>query len=103
MRVFSKKSFKFDNGAESVYLKLMSFSDAPEWIRNTALFKLAMRDGSIEIIESSEQRKQLENNGITEEELALREKGKQLSISNYSKMGLEKLKRAIEDKEAENL
>ena len=102
MRVFSKKSFKFDNGDKSFYLKLMSFSDAPNWIRDTALFKLAIKDGSIEVIESKEQSKQLENNGITEDELALREKGKQLGINNYSKIGIDKLKKMIQEKESEN-
>jgi len=103
MKIFSKRAFKFkimDGKEEKIFItKAMDFSSAPEWIKNTTLFQLAVKDRLI--VESGKALKGLENDGVDPEEAALRMYAKTLGISNVHNTGMVKLKAKIAEKEAE--
>lgn len=61
MRLFSRKTFLFKDGDEEAIVKNHEIVDAPDWIANTPLFKLAESSGDIEIINSVEKQKVAEN------------------------------------------
>ena len=98
MKIFSKKAYKFEIGGQEPFIvKPLSFITAPEWIKNTLLFKLAVKDGSIQVIASKEQQINIENGDPELTEKQLREKGKELKIPNYAKLALPTLKKKIEE------
>ncbi len=100
MRIFTKKAFQFEKqNVASVVTKAMAFQEVPDWVKDTLLFKLALKDGSIQVIANTKQQKELENNGMTEEEKELREQAKQLDIKKWQTLGIDKLKKAIEEKQ----
>lgn len=57
MRIFSKQAFKFVHPAEApdvqpLYVRDQDFTDVPEWVAETATFKLAHKHELITVIES---------------------------------------------------
>lgn len=63
MRIFTKKAFKFMNRENGSFVKTQpfSFQDVPEWVKKDPIYALAVKEGSIETIESKQRQKQLEN------------------------------------------
>lgn len=60
MRIFSKKAFKFDHpaGQESaVIVRSNSFDTVPDWVKDSAMFKLASAAGDVSIIETKQDEK----------------------------------------------
>jgi hypothetical protein len=61
MRIFTKKAFQFKNSSgEKITTSPLAFQDVPDWVAKNDLFKLAQKDGSAEIIESSKEEKAAE-------------------------------------------
>lgn len=61
LKLYSKKSFLFQNGEEEQLIINESInSEVKDWVAETALFKLAVADGSIEVIESISQQRDIE-------------------------------------------
>lgn len=61
LKLYSKKSFLFQNGEEEQLIINESInSQVKDWVAETALFKLAVADGSIEVIESASQQRDIE-------------------------------------------
>jgi len=54
MRIFAKKAFKFINGGDSFTATPLAFSSAPDWIKTDNLYKWAVADGDIEVINSKQ-------------------------------------------------
>lgn len=59
MRIFTKRAFKFnhpsgDPEVRPVYVPDQTFSDVPDWVADSATFKLAIKDPNevISVIES---------------------------------------------------
>lgn len=59
MRIFSKRAFRFNHPAgdpdvQPVYVKDQAFSDVPDWVAESATFKLAIQDPNelISVIEN---------------------------------------------------
>lgn len=90
-------------GEIPVLVKPMEFKDVPDWVKSTYLFILARKDGSVEEIVSREQSISLENDGQTQEEQEFRERAKDLKISNYQRMALDKLKEKIAEAEEKQM
>lgn len=61
MRVYSRKTFLFEDGDEKVIVRNEGIKDIPDWVENTPFFKLAESSGDIEIINSVEKQKVAEN------------------------------------------
>ena len=100
MRIFTKKAFQFEKqNVPPVITKAMAFQDVPDWAKDTLLFKLALKDGSVQVIADTKQQKELENDGMTEEEKELREQAKQLDIKKWQTLGITKLKKEIAEKQ----
>lgn len=69
MRIFTKKAFQFEKqNVPSVITKAMAFQNVPDWVKNTLLFELALKDGSVQVLADTKQQKELENDGMTQEE-----------------------------------
>ena len=103
MRIFTKKAFQFEKqNVPPVITKAVAFQDVPDWVKNTLLFELALKDGSIQILADMKQQKELENDGMTQEEKELREQAKQLDIKKWQTLGISKLKKEKEEKQQES-
>ena len=63
MRIFANKSFIFSNGEDEVKVRNLDFADVPDWVAKTRLFKLAVGDKSIQVVESTKEQTQIENDG----------------------------------------
>lgn len=51
MRLFSTKALRFDaQGMDSVYIQARSFATVPDWVESTRLYELALKDGTIEVV-----------------------------------------------------
>lgn len=61
MKVYSEKTFLFENGDEKVVVRNKEIKDVPEWVTKTTLFKLAEKDGSIQVLGDNKQQKAAEN------------------------------------------
>ncbi len=69
MRIFTKKAFQFEKqNVPPVITKAMAFQNVPDWVKNTLLFELALKDGSVQVLADTKQQKELENDGMTQEE-----------------------------------
>lgn len=83
IQVFCTKSIRFVHPKdESVYheIKNHAFTSAPEWIKDTAIFNLLVKENSLKVIESSKDLAEVETTG----KIA----GKELEKENYvSKLG----------------
>ena len=88
MRIFSKKTFRFEKEDEiSVEVFAGAFSpNLPDWIAETKLFKLAVKDGSIRIMANKKDEAEFEKELLTNELANLREQAKTLGIRNSDKM-----------------
>lgn len=65
MRIFTKKSFRFDHPAGSnaggpVITQALSFHDVPEWVKESGMFKLAYSAGEIDLPEGAKQEDKVE-------------------------------------------
>ena len=97
MRIFTKKAFQFEKqNVPPVITKAMAFQNVPDWVKNTLLFELALKDGSVQVLADTKQQKELENDGMTEEEKELREQAKQLDIKKWQTLGITKLKKKLQ-------
>lgn len=69
MRILSKHTLRFDdpNGQEpSVTVRAHDlFTDVPNWVQNSTMFKLANSDGTLEVIESRQQESQAEKKAVS--------------------------------------
>ena len=100
MRIFTKKAFQFEKqNMSTITTKAMTFQDVPDWVKNTLLFELALKDGSVQVLADTKQQKELENDGMTQEEKKLREQAKQLDIKKWQTLGITKLKKEIAEKQ----
>lgn len=55
MKIFSKKSFQFDHQSGEVAPVVVQHNDfaiVPDWVEESAMFKLALADGDVSIIET---------------------------------------------------
>lgn len=57
MRIFTKKSFEFENAEEKVVTSPLAIQDVPAWVKDNWLFKMAKKDGDVEIIGSAKDEK----------------------------------------------
>ena len=100
MRIFTKKAFQFEKqNVPPVITKAMAFQNVPDWVKNTLLFELALKDGSVQVLADTKQQKELENDGMTEEEKELREQAKHIDIKKWQTLGITKLKKEIAEKQ----
>lgn len=67
MRVIATRTYRFTNGNEEFTIKNHEITDAPDWISETTLFKLAQKDKSISEITTKEQQVAAENTGTPTE------------------------------------
>lgn len=70
MRIFTKKSFRFDHpqgrdAAEPVFTRALSFSDVPDWVAHSRMFELASSDGDVSVTESKSAEKFAEEEANT--------------------------------------
>lgn len=63
MRVFSRKSFEFNVGGATYRTRPLEFATLPDTVAKTLLFRLAVKDGSLEVIETKKAQALMENNG----------------------------------------
>jgi len=97
MRVHAKKTFKFEKDGKSVLVVAGAFSpNLPDWIRNTKLFQLAEKEGSISVIENKAAEAALEQVLGDDKLAALVEQAKNLGIRNASTMKQSTLEARIE-------
>ena len=71
MRIHSAKTFLFQHPKkteESVEIKNSEMKSLPDWVEDTMLFKLAMKDKDITIIESREQQISADNGDLNMEQ-----------------------------------
>ena len=102
MRIYTKKAFWFEQkNVTPVITKAMGFQEVPEWVKDTLLFRLALQDGSVQVLSTVKQQKELENDGMTEEEKEVREKAKALGIEKWQTTGLGTLKKKLKELEKE--
>lgn len=55
MRIFSKRALRFHHpkdNQESAFVQSQSFADVPDWVEDSAMFKLASQDETVTVIES---------------------------------------------------
>lgn len=81
MRIFSNISLQFDHpqqAAEPVVVQHQSFVDVPDWVAESTMFKLALADGSITVIESKQDEVQAQYGGGKDKS----EKGRQRTEAN---------------------
>jgi len=60
MRIFSKKAFKFDHPAgqePAVIVRANEFATVPDWVKHSAMFKLASEAEQVSIIETKQDEK----------------------------------------------
>lgn len=71
MKIHSAKAFLFQHPKkleESVKIKNSEMKTLPDWVAGTLLFKLALQDGDITVIENREQLVNAENGELNMEE-----------------------------------
>lgn len=62
MRIFTKKAFEFKNTEGGTFVTTpLSIEDAPDWIVADPLFGWAKEDGNLQVIESKQDEKKVEN------------------------------------------
>jgi hypothetical protein len=66
MRILSRKKleFKIDEKGSAITVEPLVFTEVPESAKLDPLFGWALKDGSIEVIETVEQQKKLENEPV---------------------------------------
>lgn len=68
MKIFSKKSFRFDDPAnqqEPVVVKAGDFATVPDWVSKTTMFKWANEAGDLSVIESRQDEKKATDEATT--------------------------------------
>lgn len=72
-RIFATKSFIFSNGEDEVKVKNHDWTEVPDWVTKTQLFKLAEIDGNIQIVQGKSEEKAIEETGTTEKQAKKKE------------------------------
>lgn len=101
-KIYSYKAYKFERKeagktVESVDVPPLAFSTVPSWVRNSALFNWALKEESIVVVEA----KSTEKNTAPSELEQLKARAKELGIKGYSNLGIQKLREAVANAEAE--
>lgn len=63
MRIFSKRAFKFDHPAgqePAVIVRSNDFATVPDWVKDSAMFKLASASDEVTVIETKQDEKAAE-------------------------------------------
>lgn len=63
MRIFTKKALRFRGGDKAVSVAALSFADVPDWVQKDPLFGLAVKEGTIEIVNSKADERNVEKKG----------------------------------------
>ena len=101
-KIFTRRCFGFRNPktGEKVTTAFMGFTPVPDWVRDQPMYKQGVNTGSIEVIQSVEQQKELENSGETNKLAELRARAVELKIPRATQLGEGKLLAAITEAEA---
>lgn len=60
--IFTKRAFEFENSdGEKVQTKRLEFKTVPEWVKETPLFALGVKDGSIQSTQTAKEQTAAEN------------------------------------------
>lgn len=98
MRIFTKKAFRFSEvGEPDVLVRPLSFSDVPDWVIGTALFRWARVDGDAWVTESRSDEASAEKETVDKDLASLRLKAKELGIKGASTMKQDTLEAKISD------
>lgn len=62
MRIYSRRAFLFEKDGESCKVKSLDFSEVPDWVKTTEIFKMGVKSNLIEVVSNKKQQKRLENN-----------------------------------------
>lgn len=94
----SRVAYEFENPETGEKYKIPReyLGEVPDWVAKTALYKLATSGKNPTISTVGAEKKKTEPSGISDEEKALRAKGKALKIPDYSKLSLMELAVAID-------
>lgn len=60
MRIFARKTYEFDLDGRKFVTRPLEFMDLPDVVEKTLLFRLAVADGSIEVLDTARKQKQAE-------------------------------------------
>ena len=60
MRIFARKTYEFDLDGRKFVTSPLEFMDLPDGVEKTLLFRLAVADGSIEVLDTARKQKQAE-------------------------------------------
>lgn len=60
MRIFARKTYEFDLDGRKFVTRPLEFMDLPDGVEKTLLFRLAVADGSIEVLDTARKQKQAE-------------------------------------------
>ena len=66
MRIFARKTYEFDLGGRKYVTQPLGFMDLPDAVEKTLLFRLAVADGSIEVLDTARRQKQAEKGDAPE-------------------------------------
>ena len=66
MRIFARKTYEFDLDGKNYVTKPLGFMDLPDAVEKTLLFRLAVADGSIEVLDTARRQKQAEKGDAPE-------------------------------------
>lgn len=74
MRIFAKKQYELKTQGGPIITRPLSFMDVPDYVQDQLIFKLAVKEGSITVIETAAAQKTLENEGDKPARRSKREK-----------------------------
>ena len=66
MRIFARKTYEFDLDGRKYVTQPLGFMDLPDAVEKTRLFRLAVADGSIEVLDTARRQKQAEKGDAPE-------------------------------------
>lgn len=66
MRIFARKTYEFDLDGKKYVTQPLGFMDLPDAAEKTLLFRLAVADGSIEVLDTARRQKQAEKGDAPE-------------------------------------
>ncbi len=99
MRIFARQALRFDHPQKAeapVFVRALDFSDVPDWVAESMMFKWAEEEGTVMRVDSKADEMKAENAAADPELKALRATAKELGIPGYTKMSKEQLTQAIE-------
>jgi len=99
MRIFARQALRFDHPQKAeapVFVRALDFSDVPDWVAESTMFKWAEEEGTVMRVDSKADEVKAETS-VTDQDLKeLRNVAKELGIPGYTKMSKEQLTQAIE-------